>query len=124
MIDFSGEEVQGCEDAAVGAEIVLLHYFFVVYRVSNVNIAFKGNVADCWVEVDDVWWFSLGMKMGIYALHECRFAGAWTIKDASVMRLMGTGERYTDLPCLCRQLLPVKPPFCNPPCSSTYEFRG
>ena len=83
MVDFRCEEVETCQDAPVGAEVVLFHYFFVVYRVADVDVAFEGHGADCGIEVDDVGRgggggvpLVVGVQVGVEALHEGRFAGA------------------------------------------------
>ena len=43
LVDFGGEEVEGGEDAAVGAEVVLPHDFLVGDAVANVDVAFEGD---------------------------------------------------------------------------------
>lgn len=42
LVDFGGEEVEGGEDAAVRAEVVLGHYFFVGDRVPDVDVGVVG----------------------------------------------------------------------------------
>ena len=61
MIDFCGEEIQRCKDASVGAKVVLLHDFFVVYRVADVDVGGEWDIADRGVEVQDVGRGTLGV---------------------------------------------------------------
>ena len=70
LVNLRGEEVEGGEDAAVGAEVVLLHDFFVVDGVTDVDIAVEGDVADGGVEVDYVGRCTFGVEVGVDALHE------------------------------------------------------
>ena len=63
LVDLSGEEIQRGEDAAVRAEVVLLHHFFVVNRVADVDVRGEGDGADGRIEVDDVGWSSLRVEM-------------------------------------------------------------
>lgn len=51
MIDFRTEEIQGSEDAAVGTEVELLHDFFVIYAVADVDVGCEGNMVDGGVEI-------------------------------------------------------------------------
>ena len=74
LVDFGGEEIQRGKDTTIGAQIILLHHFFIVNRVADVNIAIKRDIADGGVEVDNIWRRALGVEMGIDALHESCFA--------------------------------------------------
>ena len=55
LVDFGGEEIERGKDTAVGAQVVLFHYFFVVYRVPDVDVAVEGDGADGGVKVYYVW---------------------------------------------------------------------
>lgn len=70
LIDLGDEEIEGGEDAAVWTEVVLLHDFFVVDGIADVDVAFKGDVADGGVEVHYVGRRLLGVEVGIDSLHE------------------------------------------------------
>ena len=85
LVDFGGEEVQGCEYAAIGAEVVLLHYFFVVDRVADVDVAGKRNFPDGGVEVDYVGDVAFGVEVRVDPLHECGFARACEIQVLVVL---------------------------------------
>lgn len=74
LVDLGREQVEGRKDATVRTEVVLLHDFLVVNRVSNVNIALEGHVEYSWIEVYDVGRISLAVKVGVDALHEGRLA--------------------------------------------------
>lgn len=51
LIDLGAEEVQAGEDTAVGTQIVLLHNFFVVDRVSYVDVRIEGDASHSRVQI-------------------------------------------------------------------------
>lgn len=74
LINLRGKEVESCEDTAIRAEIILLHNFFVVDGVANVDVAVEGDISDSGVEIDHVGWCAFGVEVGVYSLHEGRLA--------------------------------------------------
>ena len=54
LVDLCAKQVQTCEDTAVGAEVKLLHYFFVVYTVANVDVRSERDMVDGRIQVDDI----------------------------------------------------------------------
>ena len=102
LVDFGGEEVQGGHNAAVGAEVVLPHYFFVVDGVADVDVALEGYGPDCGIEVDDVGWLLLGVEVSVEALHEGGLAGAYGggLVGISYSTVSEKAQAYQ--PCRCR----------------------
>lgn len=70
LIHLRCEEVERGQDPTVRAEVILLHDFLVVDRVSDVYVALEGDSQDGRVEVDDIRWLFPLVKIGVYALHE------------------------------------------------------
>ncbi len=81
LVDLGGEEVEGGEDAAVGAEPVLPHHLAVVDRVADVDVAAERHARHGRVEVDDVGRRALRVEVGVDPLHESCFAGAWRVRE-------------------------------------------
>ncbi|TLD03438.1 uncharacterized protein PgNI_11601 [Pyricularia grisea] len=54
LVNLCREQVQRCEDAAVGSQVVLLHDLLVVDRVADVDVAVERDVEHGRVEVDDI----------------------------------------------------------------------
>jgi hypothetical protein len=54
LVDLGAEKIEGGEDGAVGAEIVLLHDLLVVDRVADVDVGVEWHAAHGGVEVDHV----------------------------------------------------------------------
>ena len=74
LIDFGGEEIQRGKDTTIRPEIILLHHFFIINRVADVNIAIKRDIEDGGVKIDNIWRRVLGVEIGIDALHKSCFA--------------------------------------------------
>ena len=59
-----------------GRGYALLHYFLVIYRISNIDVRLEGDVGYSGIEVQDVWRRRLGVQVRIDALDEGRLARA------------------------------------------------
>ena len=95
LINPGSEKVQRREDAAVRAEVVLFHDFFVVYRVPDIDVAVKGDITDGGIEVDYVGGRALGVEMRVDSLHKGCFARTWGGSLLGNPRLERMGEgRY------------------------------
>ena len=54
LVELCCKEIKAGDDAAVGAELVLLHDLLVVDGVPNVNVGGKGNLATRRIKVDNI----------------------------------------------------------------------
>ena len=81
---------------------VLLHNFFVVHRVPNVNVALEREVLDRGVKVDNIRRLLLGMEMRVETLHEGCLPRACK-KQRKVSHWLMMGEEH-DVPAMPMQM--------------------
>ena len=54
LVEFGGEEIERGDDAAVGAEAVLLHDVLVLDRLADVDVGGVGEAVTGGIQVDEV----------------------------------------------------------------------
>lgn len=76
LVKLGGKQVQGRNDAAVGAKLELLHDFFVVHGVTDVHVGFIGRFSHSGVQVNEVRRQFAHVCLGVDALQKRCFAAA------------------------------------------------
>ena len=68
LMKVGGEEVEGSEDGAIGAQVVVLHHRLVVHRVPDVDVGLIVRLGHGRVQVYQVCGNAAGMRLGVDAL--------------------------------------------------------